>query len=86
MCDSAVFYFEATKKTEVKQHIFRILGNEFLDLLEDVVKDDLASLFFEFSQLGDSSRVNLNGREGEVDLILHFHAVLDQEFLHEADN
>lgn len=86
MGDSAVSYFESPKETEVDKDVFGVLGNQFLDLLEYVFENDFASLFLELCQFGDGSGVDFDGREGEVDFILHLHAVLDQEFFHQAND
>lgn len=86
MGNSAVSYFEAPKEAEIYKDVFGVLGHEFLDLLEYIVEDDFASLFLKLSQFGDGSGVDFDGWEREVDLVLHLHAVFDEEFLHQADN
>ena len=86
MGNSAVSYFEASKETEVNKDVFGVLGNQFLDLLEYIFNDDFTGLLLELGQLRDSARVDFDGGEREVDFILHFHAVFNEEFFHQANN
>lgn len=84
MGDPSILDLDPSEQAEIEEQVFRVLANDALDLLEDVVEDDLAGLLLELCQFGDGCRVELDGREGEVDLILHLHAALDQKLLHQA--
>lgn len=44
MYDFSVFDFDLSEETEVEQQLLGILRDDFFDLLEDVVQDDLAGL------------------------------------------
>lgn len=77
MINLPIFDLDLAKQTEIDQQLFRVLSNNFLQLLKYIVKYNLAGLLLQLSQFGYGSCVEFNGGEGEIDLVLHLHAVFD---------
>ena len=86
MDDASILDLDPAEETEVEKQVLGIFADDALDLLENIIKDDLGGLFLKLRQLGNRRSVELDGGEGEVDLVLHLHAILDQKFLHDAED
>ena len=86
MDDASVFNLYPSEEAEIEKQLFGIFADDAFDLFEDIIEYDFCGLFLEFCQFGDSCGVQLDGGEGEVNLVLHLHAVLDQKLLHYADD
>ncbi len=72
--------------TEINKQVLGILCNDAFDLFKNIVQDDFRGLFFNLRQFRYGHTVRLDSREGQIGLVIHLHAVLDQEFLSQADN
>lgn len=81
-----IFDLYLAEETQINEQFLGVLGDDLLQLLKDVVEYDLAGLLLELGQLGDRCGVEFDGGEGEVDLVLHLHAVLHEELLQDADD
>lgn len=81
-----VLDLDLPEQTEIDEEILGILTDGFLDLLKNIVKNNLTGLLLHLRQFSNSPSVELDTREGQIDLILHLHAILDQKFLHDAEN
>lgn len=85
MLNLSILDSEFAELTKVDQQVFWILGNNFFHFFEDVVQNDFGGLLLDFSQLRNCNCIDLNCGEREVSSVLHFHAVLDEEFFSQAN-
>ncbi len=86
MRHSTILNTELAKMAEINKQILGVLCNDTSDLFKNVIQNDLSGLFFNFRQFWYGHTVCLDSWEWQVSLIIHFHTVLDQELLSQADN
>ena len=80
----SVLDFDDSKQTQVELKLLGVLSYNSLDLFEDIIKNQLCGLPLHICKLSDCGGVELDRGEGQVDLVLHLHALLHQKLLQKA--